>query len=66
MKLEIKEEKIIYDDPLSIKIEAENVKETIKQEIEGYQNIDPFSCEQNADEESKNTIDIVEHEIKLE
>ena len=32
--LEIKEEEAVDEDPLSIKMEAENVKETIKQEIE--------------------------------
>ena len=68
IKLEIKEEEETLDeDPLSIKMEAENVKETIKQEIEEEtQHKDPLSCEQNYDEGRKDNIDIVEHKIEVE
>ena len=61
IKLEIKEEEEVTldEDPLSIKME--NVKETIKQEIE-----DPLSSEQNFDEDRINSIDIVEHKIEVE
>ena len=67
IKLEIKEEETLDEDPLSIKMEAENVKETIKQEIEeGIQDKDPLSSEQNSDEDRINNIDIVEHKIEVE
>ena len=33
IKVEIKEEETLDEDPLSIKMEAENVEESIKQEI---------------------------------
>ena len=71
IKIEIKEEETLDEDPLSIEMEAENVKETIKQEIKGeikeeIQDKDPLSSEQNSDEDRINIIDIVEHKIKLE
>ena len=45
IKLEIKEEDTFDDDPLSIKLEAENVEETIKQEKEEeIHSEDPLSC----------------------
>ena len=53
IKLEIKEEQTLDEDPLSLKMEAENVKETIKQDI------------QDSDDERINTLDIVEHKIKI-
>jgi len=66
IKLELKEEKTLDEDPLSINIEAENVEETIKLELEEeIQHKDPLSCEQNYDEGIDN-IDIVEHKIEVE
>jgi len=53
IKIENKEEENLDEDPLSIKMEAENVKETIKQDI------------QDSDDERINTLDIVEHKIKI-
>ena len=35
IKQEIKEQENLVEDPLSINMEAENIEETIKQEIEG-------------------------------
>ena len=60
IKTEIKEEETLDEDPLSIKMETDNVEETIKQE-EGIQDKDPLSCEQISDEDRINTLDIVEH-----
>ena len=49
IKLEIKEEETLEEDPLSINMEAENIEETIKPELEEeIQNRDPLSCEQNS------------------
>ncbi len=53
IKLEIKEEETFDEDPLSINIEAENVKETIKQEIEEEEVV------------HKDCIDIIEHKIEI-
>ena len=53
IKLEIKGEETHDEGPLSLKMEAENVKETIKQDI------------QDSDDERINTLDIVEHKIKI-
>ena len=67
MKHEIKEEETLDEDPLSIKMEAANVVETIKEELEEeIQDKDPLSSEQNSDEERINNIDIVEHKIEVE
>ena len=67
IKLEVKEEETLYEDPLSINMEAENVEKTVKQEIEEEsQDKDPLSCEQKSDEELIHTIDIVEHKIKYD
>ncbi len=69
IKLEIteEEEETLDEDPLSIKIEADNVVETIKEELEEeIQDKDPLSSEQNSDEERINKIDIVEHKIEVE
>ncbi len=61
-KLEMKEEETLDEDPLSIKLEAEDVEIAIKEEIEDrIQNKD--SCEHNSDIDKINTIDIVKHEI---
>ena len=67
IKLEIKEEEILDEDPLSINMESENVKETIKAEIEEeIEDKDSLSCERNPDDNYKNSIDIVEHKIKYD
>ena len=67
VKLEIKEEETFDVDPLSINMEAENVKETIKAEIEEeIKDKDYLSCERNPDDDYKNSIDIVEHKIKYD
>ncbi len=67
IKLEIEEGETIDEDPLSIKMEADNVVETIKEELEEeIQDQDPLSSEQNSDEDRINNIDIVEHRIKVE
>ncbi len=63
IKIEIKEEKTLDEDPLSIKMETDNIEETIKQE-EGIQDKDPLSYEQIPDEDRINTLDIVEHKIE--
>ena len=64
IKLEIKEEETLFEDPLSM--EAENIKETIKQEKnEEIQDNYFLSCEQSPDENIIAAIDIVEHKIKL-
>ena len=62
MKLEIKEEEeeTLDEDPLSSKIEAENVEETVKQEIE--EDIQ----DTNSDDDRINTIDIVHHKIEYD
>ncbi len=66
-KLEIKEEETIDKDPLFIKMEADNVVETIKEELEEeIEDKDPLSSEQNSDENRINNIDIVEHKIEVE
>ena len=66
MKVEVKGEETLEVDPLSIKMEAENVEEIIKQEMEDtVQEEDPLSCEQNSDEDKINTIDIVENKIEM-
>ena len=63
VKLEIKEEETLDEDPLSINIEAENVEKTIKQEIgEEMKDTDYLLCEENSYED----IDIVEHKIEFE
>ena len=50
IKLEIKEEETLDEDPLSVK--AENFEETIKQEIEeGIKDIESLSCEHNSDQD---------------
>ena len=50
IKLEIKEEETLDEDPLSVK--AENFEETIKQEIEeGIEDIESLSCEHNSDQD---------------
>ena len=55
IKLEIKEEETICEDPLSIRMEAENAEETIKQEIEDEsQDNDPFL---------ENILDIMKHKF---
>ncbi len=64
IKIKEEEEETIDKDPLSIKMEAENVEETIKQE-EGIQDKDPLSCEQISDDERINILDILEHKIEL-
>ena len=69
IKQEIKEEEeeTLVDDPLSIKMKAENVEEGVKQEIEeGIQDKDPLSSEQNSDEDRINNIDIMENKIEVE
>ena len=69
IKLGIKEEEeeTIDEDPLSIKMEADNVVETIKEELEEeIQDKDSLSSEQNSDEDRINNIDIVEHKIEVE
>ena len=68
VKLEIKKEDTLDEDPLSINMEAENVEETIEQEIgeEESQDKDSLSCEQNSDEKMINNIDIVEHKIEYD
>ena len=58
VKEDIKEEESFEEDPLSI--QAENIENYVKQEIE-----DPLSCEQNYDEDSINTIEIVHYKIEL-
>ena len=61
IKLEIKEEEETLDeDPLSIKMETENVIETIKHEIE--EDIE----DKNYDNDRINTIDIVHHKIEYD
>ncbi len=64
-KTEIKEEEETLDeDPLSIKMEADNVEETIKEELEeGIQHEDPLS--NNSDVDNINNIDIVYHKIEI-
>ena len=63
VKLEIKEEETLDEDPISINMEAENVEETIKQEIgEEMKDTDYLSCEEHSYED----IDIVEHKIEFE
>ena len=60
-KLEIKEEEeeTLEEDPLSIKMEAENADEIIKHEIE--EDIQ----DTNSDDDKINIIDIVHHEIEI-
>ncbi len=60
IKLEIieEEEETIDEDPLSIKMEVENVEETMKHEIEDIQ-------DKNFDDVRINTIDIVHHRIEI-
>ena len=60
IKLEIiEEEETIDEDPLSIKMEAGNVAETIKHEIE--EDIQ----DTKSDDDKMNTIDIVENKIEI-
>ena len=59
IKLEVKEEETLDEDPLSIKMEAENVAETIKHEIE--EDIQ----DTKSDDDRMNTIDIVENKIEI-
>ncbi len=62
MKQEIKEEEeeeTLDEDPLSIKMKAENTEETVKQEIE--EDIQ----DKNADDDRMNTLDILEHKIEI-
>ncbi len=67
IKLEIKEEETHEEDPLSINMEAENVEETIKPELEEeIQEKDSLSCEQKYDEERIDSIDIVQHKIEVD
>ena len=47
VKVEIKEEETVDEDPLSINMEDENVEETIKQEIEEVGIQDSLSCEKS-------------------
>ena len=67
VKLKIKEE-TLDEDPLSINIEAENVEETLNQEIEvgEIHDKDSVSCEQNSEEKMLENIDIVEHKIEYD
>ncbi len=58
IKIEIKEEETLDEDPLSIKMEAENVEETLKHEKEDIQDT-------NSDDNRINTIDIVNHKIEI-
>ena len=48
-------------------MEAGNIEETLKQEIEDEesQDKDSLSCEQNPDEDYINSIDIIEHKIEI-
>ena len=63
---EITEEGTLDEDPLSVKKEAENVEETIKQEIEeGNHDKDSLSCEYKSDGNRIDTINIVQHKIKI-
>ena len=59
IKLEVKEEETLDEDPLSIKMEAENIAETIKHEIE--EDIQ----DTKSDDDKMNTIDIVENKIEI-
>ncbi len=59
IKLEIKEEETIDEDPLFIKMKADNSEETVKQEIEGD------IQDTNSDDKRINTIDIVHHKIEI-
>ena len=60
IKLEvIEEEETIGEDPLFIKMEAENAKETLKQEIE--EDIQ----DKNSDDDKIDIIDIVHHKIEM-
>ena len=66
IKLEIKEEETFDEDPFSINMEAENVEETMKQEIEEeIEDKDSLSCEHYSDEVIVNFIVIVEHKIEI-
>ncbi len=63
---EITKGETLDEDPLSVKKEAENVEETIKQEIEeGNHDKDSLSCEHKSDGNRIKTIDIVEHKIEI-
>ncbi len=47
-------------------MEAENVEDTIKEDLEeGIQHEDPLSCEHYSDEDNINDIDIVDHKIEI-
>ena len=62
-KLEIKKEETIEEDPLSIKMEAENIEETIKLEIEEEIQKKNSYFEQKSDKIK--SIDIMEHKIEV-
>ena len=64
VKLEIKEEENLDDDPLSINMEVENIEEIIKQEES--QDKYSLSCEQNSDEDIANNFDFVENKIECD
>ena len=65
IKLEIKEEETLEEDPLSIKTEIGNVEETIKLELEeDTQHKDPISCDQNSDGDRINTIKLWNIKLK--
>ncbi len=66
VKIEIKEEEVetIDKDPLSIKMDADNVEETIKEELEEeIQQEDPLS--HNSDVNNIDDIDIVYYKIEI-
>ncbi len=68
IKLEIKEEETVDEDPLSINIiEADNFEEeSVKQEKEEEgKDKDFLQCLQNSDQKRINEIDIVEHTIEI-